>query len=368
MTMFQSRSVSRDERRWVLLFAGLVMLITTIPYLIGYVVQDEAWRFSGFIFGVEDGNSYIAKMLNGSVGEWLFRTPYSIVPQRGVVAFLPYVLLGKLVGGSGIHDQLVVLYQFFRIGAGYLMILACYEFIAVFCSLKSVRRFGLILMTLGGGLGWVITVWQDNPWFNSMPLEYYSPESFGFLGIYGIPHLALARASLLFALVVYLKQTSQPQQKWVKQSIELGLLWLSTALAQPITAVLLGTLVGLHLTTTGLWQVWRSIRHLSTSWTRWRQIVRNVGVSLFIPGPYLIYTAFRFTSDSFLRQWTARNILPSPHPGYYLLAFGLVVPFSLWGLAILLRKSMWLGLFFAGWLLAFPFLAYAPLSIQRRLP
>jgi len=114
-------SVTHAERRWVMIFATIVMLITTIPYLVGYASQGQEWRFTGFIFGVEDGNSYIAKMLLGSSGSWMFRTPYTASYQRGVIAFLPYILLGKLAQGSGVHEQLVALYHLFRIGAGFLI-------------------------------------------------------------------------------------------------------------------------------------------------------------------------------------------------------------------------------------------------------
>jgi hypothetical protein len=82
---------------------------------LAFQTQGEAWRFTGFVFAVEDGNSYIAKMLLGANGAWLFRTPYTADPQRGVLAFLPYLLLGKLAAGEGIHEQLVALFHLFRI-------------------------------------------------------------------------------------------------------------------------------------------------------------------------------------------------------------------------------------------------------------
>ena len=44
------------ERKKILLFAVVVMLITTIPYLIGYGLENDEWVFTGFIIGVQDGN------------------------------------------------------------------------------------------------------------------------------------------------------------------------------------------------------------------------------------------------------------------------------------------------------------------------
>jgi hypothetical protein len=87
------------ERRWVVVFALSIMLITTLPYFLGYSVEINDHNMPGvlldLIFGVEDGNSYIAKALTGTFGAWLFRTPYTVIPQNGVIAFLPYFIIGK---------------------------------------------------------------------------------------------------------------------------------------------------------------------------------------------------------------------------------------------------------------------------------
>ncbi len=115
-------AVSRAERSWVFKVSLVVMLLTSLPYLLGYAMQGEALRFSGFIFAVEDGNSYIAKMLSGAHGSWLFRTPYTSMQQGGVLMFAPYILLGKLASSPGMHDQLVGLFHLFRILSGVLFL------------------------------------------------------------------------------------------------------------------------------------------------------------------------------------------------------------------------------------------------------
>jgi len=361
-------SVTHAERRWVMIFATIVMLITTIPYLVGYASQGQEWRFTGFIFGVEDGNSYIAKMLLGSSGSWMFRTPYTASYQRGVIAFLPYILLGKLAQGSGVHEQLVALYHLFRIGAGFLMILASYDFLALFCHYVNIRRFGVSLIVLGGGLGWLLLLIGQSPLRGELPLEFYSPETFGFLSLYGIPHLALARALFLWALIVYLKQILRPGDQWLSSSIKIGIFWLLTALAQPITAVVLGVVLGLHLISTGVWQIVRWLVNRLTEWSTWFNQFRMVVIASFITAPFLLYYALVYSTDPFIESWSAQNILPSPQPVHYVLAYGVIVPFSLFGAYRLTLENKWVGLFFLSWLFAFPFLAYAPVNVQRRLP
>jgi len=146
------------------------MGITSIPYILGFAVQNPNWVFTGFIFGVEDGNSYIAKMLTGAAGEWLFRTPYTSYPQNGVFAFPFYIWLGKLGSTPGLHEQLVVLYHLFRICAGVLAIIATFDFIALFVKGSRNRQLATALVVLGGGLGWVLLTLGEGTFLGSYPL------------------------------------------------------------------------------------------------------------------------------------------------------------------------------------------------------
>ena len=102
--------MTRQERRWCGAYSLVLILATTLPVWIAFRHAGSEWRFSGFLFAVEDGNSYIAKMQLGAAGAWLFRSPYTAMPQRGVIAFLPYLLLGKLAASPETHLQLVLLF------------------------------------------------------------------------------------------------------------------------------------------------------------------------------------------------------------------------------------------------------------------
>jgi hypothetical protein len=87
-----------------------------------------------------------------------------------------------------------------------------------------------------------------------------------------------------------------------------------------------------------------------------------------LPVPFLIYNVLAFNLDPFLKRWTGQNIITSPHPLHYLLAYGLAIPFAIMGARKLLRERPWDGWLLAAWALAIPFLAYAPFNLQRRLP
>ncbi len=349
--------MTKEERRWCLRYAAALALLTAVPYLIAYFAQGDAWRFSGFVFGVEDGNSYIAKMLSGAAGSWLFRTPYTTEPQRGVLAFLPYILLGKIAQGEALHEQLVALFHLFRSAAIFLEVWAVYRFASFFLPEVTWRRWVTVLATAGGGLGWVLVVLGQETWLGSLPLDLHSPETFGFLAIYGLPHLVLARGLLLLGLVSYLESHAAPRKGWLA-----GILWLGLGLVQPLTVATGYAVVGAHLLLVAL----RARR--GGMGAELRPWLASAARTVAISAPMMIYNAIAFATDPYLRAWTDQNRIPSPLPPHYAVAYGLVLVPAVWAAWRMVRSRSAAGLLPVGWVLALPALAYAPVSVQRRLP
>ncbi len=359
--------MTRSEKRWVWIFAIVVIILTTIPYAIGFALQGDAWRYTGFIFGVEDGNSYIAKMLSGSAGEWLFRTPYTAYPQNGVMAFLPYILLGKLAAQPGLHDQLVALFHLFRWAAILVYALAAYDFISIFLSEVRHRRTALILIFLGGGLGFLSVFGiKGSGWYGGLPLEFYSPESFGFLAVFGLPHIVAGRAFLLWALAIIIKNTPA-RSFWYKALIAGGMLNL-LGFMQPLTVVVAWVILAGGLAAEWLIFWLRRHKQADIGTEDLRSKTRLALAAGLLSAPIPVYTFLSFQLDPFLANWNQQNLILSPPPGDYLLAYGLFLPFVIAGVIFAIRKGLFNGVFLAGWFVLFPFLAYVPYPLQRRLP
>ena len=358
--------MTSKERRWVILFSLFVVVITTVPYLIGYFRQGSDWRYTGFIFGVEDGNSYIAKMLTGAFGSWLFKTPYTAYPQAGFLAFLPYILLGKLTSAPGQHEQLVALFQIFRWVGIFLFVMASYDFVTLFIKEIRHRQLAVAIICLGGGLGWLSVLGLRWLWKDGLPLEFYSPESFGFLSLYGVPHLAVGRALLLWGLCKYVTPVDAKQD--TKQGLWGGVLWLMLGLMQPLTVAVGWIILTAHLCFSGLVQFIRIKRRLETEWFEWKRYLRKALIIGAISSPVVIYNVIGFLFDPYLKNWALQNIITSPPPLDYLLAYGLLFPFALAGIGRALQQNRWSGYLLTAWLIILPALAYAPTNLQRRLP
>jgi hypothetical protein len=365
------RSANCSDRGWILRFALIIMVFSSFPYIVGYETQNEAWRFTGFVFGVEDGNSYLGKMLRGADGDWLFRTPYTASNQHGVLMYIPYLFLGKLVAPPDQHDQLIALYHLFRITGGFLAICAVYDFSALFIEDSKIRKWVVVLSTLGGGLGWFLVMLGKQHWLNSLPLDFYSPETFGFLGTYGIAHLPWSRAFFLWGLRAYLIRGGRNQDNNQPicriGNLHPGILWLLTEIFQPIYGIVFGLIICFHL----LIQIFEQINNYVHKFPKDWFTIRNYAVTALIAGllglPYLIYNSVAFLFDPFLKIWMQQNRLPKPIICHYLVAYILIIPFVLVGIIRVIQRKFEFGYLLVGWVVFSPIMLMIPISVQRRL-
>ena len=230
-------------------------------------------------------------------------------------------------------------------------------------------------------------------WLGSLPLDFYSPETFGFLALLGLPHLALGRALLLWGFWVLLQRTpderrtdlgDQRQERvslrtifsnqsrrllrvgllsWdddARDGVRAGGAWLLLGLMNPLTVLVAWGIAGAYLAATGAARGWRK--------AAWWKSAKRVLWAGAISSPLIGYTTWRFSVDPFLRQWTSQNRILSPHPAHYLLAYGVLAPLAFFGARRLLARFPWRGWLPVAWTMLIPALAYAPYNLQRRLP
>ncbi|MFN8374953.1 MAG: hypothetical protein U0694_19015 [Anaerolineae bacterium] len=362
--------ISRREWRSVILYALLLVTMTTIPYLFAASLQNDETHFSGFLLGLEDGNSYLGKMRIGARGEWNFAIFYtSEVHDSAPLTFLPYIIPGQIVGLFIAHDSpaltpaLILTFHIMRIAVDVLLVLVTYRFIAEFLRAPGTRFTALLFATLGGGFGWMLLL------AGGLPPEWFIPEGFSFLILYYLPHIALARATLLWsllALIWLLKREPVGAQRAVplrKNQIPLQLTaaacWMITAFSVPFFLVIVYCILG-------AWGLAAWIRTRSFPTRLFWLVVPPAALTL----PLFAYYAFTFTRNAVFSQWTAQNTLPSPSPIDYLLAYAVIG-----GLAFVGGRWAWRRkrltvpyMLLIGWVLIVPILVYLPfIMVQRRM-
>ncbi len=355
--MRRSMIITRREWANVLVYAGFLLLITTIPYLLAYTVQGSNWTFNGFIFGVEDGNAYLGKMRLGARGEWqffLFFTPEE--HDSAGLLYLPYIIPGQLIGllvddhNPMLFSALIIVFHALRIIFDLILILVLYRFIATFLLHPSTRFLTLILATLGGGLGWILI------FFGAFPPEFFIPEGFSFLVLLGLPHIALARAALLGGFLLFFQTLSAQTHGW-RWGLAAGSCWLIVGLSVSFYFLILYCLLA-------VWGLVIWIRQRTFPWS----FAWHGGIAVTVTLPLFAYYLFTFTQNEAFAQWSSQNLLPSPPPLHYLLAYGVLA-----GLGWIGGRWAWRHTndprfdLLVGWVCIVPILVYLPINVQRRL-
>lgn len=362
------RRVKRSEWVWVGAFAALVMALTSAPYVIGYMHNDANWHFSGFVIGVDDGNSYLAKMQLGAHGQWLFQLSYAVEEHTPGLVFSFFIVLGKIVGHlvgtddpERLHDALALTFHLVRVLLGFGQILMTYVFLAEMLPQVRQRRLALILCILGGGVGWLLLAIPQL----GQPLEFYSPEAFSFLHLYSLPHLEAVRILMLGGLLCYLRAL---QQGW-RWALAAGGCWFVMTLVQPFYMVIVYGILAIHIIALAILAFRQGEHELTRGVDMGATAIRALWVSVIAGAfglPMVLYTFLLFMVDPIYQIWGAQNIILSPSPWHYLSAWGLCALAGLLGMRSLYRRQPVLWALVVGWICLVPILVYVPYNLQRR--
>lgn len=365
--------VTRCEWRWALAWSAVALAITCVPYLLGAALSSPERVFGGFVIGVEDGYSYLAKMGEGARGAWLFRIVYTSEPHDGALFFLFHILLGKLaalvsgLGGWPLTETMVVVYHVARVVFGVLLLLTVYRFAATFTAYRAIRRLAFLIVTFSGGLGWLLLLLGQPNWLGHAPIDLLLPEGFTFLVLYGFPHIALGRTLLLLGFMVLWDSFSElPRGKgrqeenalasWWFKSVASGLCWLAMGLIVPFYVAVAYAVAG---------AAWLAVT-IRRRGIAWRETLQTA-LACLIASPVVIYSLIVFTVNPIMRQWSAQNLILSPHPLHYVMGYALVGGLAILGVVYVWCRRDEMSLRLIAWAVVVPPLLYLPFNLQRRL-
>ncbi len=350
------------EKRILVWFILGVILVTSLPYMVGFASQTDEWRFSGFLVGVDDGNSYIAKMLRGSAGDVIFRSPFTVTPQDGLLVFLPYLWLGKLAAPPAQHAQLVVLFHLFRWLGIWVYVIGINRFIRLFPLTVGYRLLATVLATVGGGTGWLMLFFPGAFPGDGIPLEFLSPETFGFLSIFTLSHLAMGTGLMFFSITSFIQSGMDglDTKTQTRRIIEGGCFLFLVGWMQSIFAAVGLFIIGIYLF---LYLVERGIRSLDV-----RQWVIKSLIALIPSIGWVVYMLYQSRNDRYLVAWTKQSVAYAQPISYYLFSFGIFILFCV----INYRKlrvaiGSLPGKFLVLWVILVPVLVTLPYYFQRRL-
>jgi hypothetical protein len=339
--------ISSAERRWLVIASIVVLMIASLPYVIGALSSTlrADWIFSGLMVNPLDGVSYLAKLRIGFNGDWLFHLPFSIEQGSGAYLFTFFIALGHLARIFNL--PLIAVFHYVRIIGGFALLWLIYELIARFIKPVDQRRRMWWLAALSSGLGWLAALFG-----HSQSSDLLIPESNTFYSLMANMHFALAVAIMIAIFIAIL----DAQKFSIARAIGLSLLSLSLAVIQPFAPFAVYLVLGATLLL--IW--WRD------------RIFPRVKFSLaftagLITAPLLLYMYLATQADPTLQQWSIQNQTPSPPLIDYAIGYGLLWLFAIPAIRLAWkRRSDWDILLIVWIVVTIPML-YAPIPLQRRL-
>ncbi len=184
------------NRRWAWILGivlAAVLLSLFLPYIYAAAQSNQEFMFGGFLLNPTDGNSYLAKMYQGWLGDWRFTLPYTAEAGQGAYLFLFYLALGHLARITGI--SLVLSFHIARLLSILLMLPVSLSVLQSRTS-KSSPSITLLMRSasFGSGLGWLAVP------LGGFTSDFWVAEAYPFLSAYANPHFPLGLALLLFIL------------------------------------------------------------------------------------------------------------------------------------------------------------------------
>jgi hypothetical protein len=350
-----SRLVTRREWLFVISVALFVLMLISMPYLIGAWSSTRDRVFTGFLvgrIGLEDDSSYLGKMMQGAHGLWLGFLPHTGLPHSGTLFFLFYRVLGGLCQALAILP--VTGFHAARLALTLGFVLALYRFIAEFVTLPRVRLLALALILVMGGTGWLSILSGLNAAAVDPPLEIVSPESYTFWMLYTTPHLIAAELLLLCG--AWLVWRASDTGCW-RMALLGGVSWLIMAVIQPVFIAVAAALSACMVIGRTLAQ-----RRLA-----WRQIGMGT-LAVILALPVLGYSLSVFAADPVYAYWAGSQITMSGSPLSFVWSYAFLLLLAVPGVIAAYKQRRDPGwMFLLVWFLLQPLLLYSPTLAQRRL-
>jgi hypothetical protein len=343
--------LSRTELYKVIAVAILVLLISCLPYALGYGFAPPGWDFGGFIINAEDSHIYLATMQQGAQGAWRFRLLYTPEEHPGAFLYLFYLLLGHLSALTGL--SLILIYHLARLFCGLVLLMMAYFFVAFFIRRRAVRWIAYLLICFSSGLGWLVLFIRPTPPGGISPIDFWLMDAYTFFSVLLFPHFSLAVASLLavfMATLLYFRTERTRCLMWA--SVALWVLFLVNPKILPVVAAALA----MH------WVLLFGLRR-ALPWREMRGLI-ILGASL---APWLAYYGYVLVSNPVLGLLIKQDITLSPPPLYYVLGYGLVFLLAIGGAIHVARQRREREIFLLAWPLAAIVTLYLPFQTQRRM-
>lgn len=289
--------LSKREIGVVIGIAVVVLTASSIPYALGYCCAPEGLEFGGFVVDLDDSLSYVAAMQQGISGGWRYLVLFTPEDHPGAYLHTFYLALGKLSALLGLSP--LQMYHAGRLACGLVLLVTAYIFLSLFLESREKRMVAYLLVCFSSGLGWVVLLTGSTTLAGLSPLDFWLMDAYTFFTILTFPHSAAAVTLLLLFLTLALRHI-ETSRLW---TLILGIVsLLCLCMIHPFTALLVDGILLVYWVFLTIHRKTVPVRE-GLAFAIW----------VLVPLPLIAYYYSAFIGDPVLMNWSAQNILPSPH-------------------------------------------------------
>ncbi len=342
------------EVRHALVVGALALLLSSLPYVVGYTAQMPDRVFDGAVAVLPDYHSHLAKMQQGLRGEWLYRLMHTSEDHPGALLQTFYVALGHVARLTRL--PLPLMYHVARVAFGALFFVAVYRFVAAFKPLPAIRRAAFTLVAFSSGLGWLMLIVAPAGPGGISPIDFWLVDANSFFGLLMFPHFNVVAALLLTIYTRLIGRFDlQPSSFTLRYALTTALLaFLLTAIHPYAIATFVGPTIAF-----GILKLIRRQRLPADGW-------RLTAAAMLGAAPAFVYSAIIFLTEPAFKLWGVQLFLPSPPPIYYVTGFGLVLALALVGAGRFVREQGDRAVLTLLWIAVVSVMVYLPVGVQRR--
>ncbi|MFH0831206.1 MAG: hypothetical protein V1895_04070 [Parcubacteria group bacterium] len=337
--------VPRHREWWIVGLIALVFgLLAVSPQIVALISSGTLHSTGLPLTNNIDHPAYLDIIWQAQRGELLFSNSLTAEASPHVQLRPLFLVLGWFSAITRLAPALV--WNLSIALAASLLAIILYLFIAQLFVKCSERIFALIVTLTSGGLGWV-NLWVPG-WWQVTPTDLAIPESNTLHAATCCSHFSWSQTLLLgIALLLWFGA-----RRWIWSTVLAGILSLLLVLDHPYDLPLIALVAVLAL-------ILAIVKKQPVRAALARVAGAGLGAAL---GAGIVWWGLQASPQ--LRQWNGQNVLPSGPLWPWLLGFGLLLFYALFGVVV---KRSWATAILAIWAVAQGVLVFVPLSFARRL-
>ncbi len=357
-----------NKKEWLFLgaMACLVILVTTIPYIYGYLnAPQNTYFFAVSGLNKVDYSNYFSYIEQVRQGHFLFEDYFTTEPQPRIILNLFFLTLGIMA--KIFHLSALVIFHIARIVLIPVFIFVFYLFLSFLFKEKFKQKIGLILVCFSSGWGILLYSLYKNfpPW--EQPMDLWIPEAVTFLTFYTNP---LFIFSLTLIVSIFFLMLLGLENKSYKYAMLAGIAGLILFQVHPYHFPTIFFILGIF------WLV-LCFYEKKINWRFFNCGLIFSAVSL----PSLLYY-YWLSSSHWLTIHRIAQAIPmgyTPPIKSLIISYGLLWPLAVIGIYFIIKKpeekqvsrgagkKINLSIFLVTWLIAQTVLIYLPFPLQRRM-